>query len=168
MGRFESFIGVDFWTALFVLLNTIAIFLVARKFLFQPVHKLISDRQSEIDRMYADAQKLRLDAERADNELKQKLASAQSESDRIVKEALNRAETKEREIISAARKEAAEVLDKAALDAQREKKQVLSDAKDEIASIAVAIAEKVVQKQLDESDQAKLANEFIARLGDDQ
>ena len=65
MGRFESFIGVDFWTALFVLLNTIAIFLVARKFLFQPVHKLISDRQSEIDRMYADAQKLRLDRHRA-------------------------------------------------------------------------------------------------------
>ena len=33
MGQFESFIGVDFWTALFVLLNTCAIFVVARKFL---------------------------------------------------------------------------------------------------------------------------------------
>ena len=34
MGQFESFIGVDFWTALFVRLNTLAIFLVARKYLF--------------------------------------------------------------------------------------------------------------------------------------
>lgn len=34
MGQFESFIGVNFWTALFILLNTCSIFVVARKFLF--------------------------------------------------------------------------------------------------------------------------------------
>ena len=44
MGQFESFIGVDFWTALFVLLNTCAIFVVARKFLFTPVHNMIESR----------------------------------------------------------------------------------------------------------------------------
>lgn len=57
MGQFESFIGVDFWTALFVLLNTCAIFVVARKFLFTPVHNMIESRQKEIDQMYADAEK---------------------------------------------------------------------------------------------------------------
>ena len=49
MGQFESFIGVDFWTALFVLLNTLAIFVVAKKFLFVPVHNMIESRQKEID-----------------------------------------------------------------------------------------------------------------------
>ena len=57
MGQFEGFIGVDFWTALFVLLNTLAIFFVARKFLFKPVRKIIEDRQKEIDGMYSDAGK---------------------------------------------------------------------------------------------------------------
>ena len=47
MGQFESFIGVNFWTALFVLLNTCSIFVVARKFLFTPVHNMI---ESEGDR----------------------------------------------------------------------------------------------------------------------
>ena len=41
MGQFESFIGVNFWTALFILLNTCSIFVVARKFLFTPVHNMI-------------------------------------------------------------------------------------------------------------------------------
>ena len=46
---FESFLGVNPWTALFVLLNTLTIFFVAKKFLFGPVMKIIDDRQKEID-----------------------------------------------------------------------------------------------------------------------
>lgn len=53
MGQFESFIGVNFWTALFILLNTCSIFVVARKFLFTPVHNMIESRQKEIDQLYA-------------------------------------------------------------------------------------------------------------------
>ena len=62
MGQFESFIGVNFWTALFILLNTCSIFVVARKFLFTPVHNMIESRQKEIDQLYADAEKAKTDA----------------------------------------------------------------------------------------------------------
>ena len=55
MGQFEAFVGVNFWTALFILLNTLIIFFVAKKFLFKPVMKIIQDRQQEIDDMYAKA-----------------------------------------------------------------------------------------------------------------
>ena len=44
MAQFEAFIGVNFWTALFTLLNTLTIFFVARHFLFRPVMKIIKDR----------------------------------------------------------------------------------------------------------------------------
>ena len=63
MGQFESFIGINFWTALFVLLNTLAVFFTAKKFLFGPVSKMIADRQAEIDGMYADAGKAKEDAQ---------------------------------------------------------------------------------------------------------
>ena len=52
---FESFLGVNPWTALFILLNTLTIYFVAKKFLFAPVMKMITDRQQEIDNLYADA-----------------------------------------------------------------------------------------------------------------
>lgn len=168
MGQFESFIGVDLWTALFVLLNTLAIFFVARKFLFKPVHKLISDRQAEIDEMYAEADRQKQSAESMAKELGEKLQDAQNESDRIVKDALVRAEGKEREIVAAARTEAQAVLDKAAKDAEKEKLRALNEAKDEIASISINIAEKVLQRQLGDSDQSKLVDEFISRLGEDK
>ena len=55
MEGFESFIGVDFWTALFTLINFIVTFLILKKLLFKPVKKMIDDRQQEIDDLYADA-----------------------------------------------------------------------------------------------------------------
>ena len=55
MEQFESFIGVNFWTALFTLLNFLALFFVAKHFLIGPVMQLIQARQKEIDDLYADA-----------------------------------------------------------------------------------------------------------------
>ena len=52
---FESFLGVNPWTALFILLNTLTIFFVAKKFLFGPVMNIIQERQQEIDDLYAGA-----------------------------------------------------------------------------------------------------------------
>ena len=48
---FESFIGVNFWTALAVLGNTLLIYFIGKKFLFKPVKKMIDSRQQEIDDM---------------------------------------------------------------------------------------------------------------------
>ena len=55
MTGFESFVGVNPWTALFTFCNMLITFAVLRKFLFKPVKKMIDDRQQEIDTMYADA-----------------------------------------------------------------------------------------------------------------
>ena len=71
---FESFIGVNFWTALFVLLNTIALFLVLKKKLFVPVKKMIDDRQKEIDDMYQSADEAQRTAMALETEYKQKLS----------------------------------------------------------------------------------------------
>ena len=54
MTGFESFVGIDPWTALFTFCNMMITFAVLKKFLFKPVKKMIDDRQQEIDTMYAD------------------------------------------------------------------------------------------------------------------
>ena len=78
MGQFESFIGVNFWTALFVLLNTLIIFLVAKKFLFVPVHNMITQRQEEIDGMYSAADQAKSDAQALKDEYQSRIADAQA------------------------------------------------------------------------------------------
>ena len=163
---FESFIGVNFWTALFVLLNTLAIFFVAKKFLFVPVKNMIDSRQKEIDAMYDAAGAAKESAQALENEYKEKLAQAQQTSERMVKEAVARGQNRQDEIISQANAEARAILDKAAADIAQEKKKALNDAKNEISEMAMAIAEKVVGRELNDVDQAKLVDEFIEELGD--
>ncbi len=163
---FESFIGVNFWTALFVLLNTLAIFFVAKKFLFVPVKNMIDSRQKEIDAMYDAAGAAKAEAQALESEYKEKLAEAQQTSDRMVKEAVARGQSRQDEIISQANAEARAILDKAAADIAQEKKKALNDAKNEISEMAMAIAEKVVGRELNDVDQAKLVDEFIEELGD--
>ena len=163
---FESFLGVNPWTALFTLLNTLTIFFVARKFLFGPVTKIIDDRQKEIDDMYKSADSAKMQAEELRTDYQQKLTTAQATSERIVKEAVARGQRREEEILRQANAEASQMLNKAAADIAMEKKKAINDAKDEISGMAIAIAEKVVGRELNAADQAQLVDNFINELGD--
>ena len=163
---FESFLGVNPWTALFILLNTLTIFFVARKFLFNPVMKIITDRQQEIDDMYADAGSARQQAKALEAEYQQKLSAAQATSERIVKEAMARGQTLEEEIIRKANEDAAAIMSKASADIAMEKKKAVSEAKNEISGLAMAIAGKVVERELDSKDQQALIDSFIDGLGE--
>ena len=162
---FESFIGVNFWTALFIQLNTLAIFFVAKKYLFEPVKKMIDSRQKEIDDMYDSAGNAKAQAEALQAEYQQKLSAAQATSDRMVQEAVARGQAREEDILRQANAEAAAILDKATADIAQEKKKALNEAKDEISSLAMEIAGKVVGRALNAEDQAKLVDSFIDELG---
>ena len=55
-----EFLNINFFTALFTLLNTIALFLVLKKFLWGPVMNMIAQRQqARKDRNFALADQIR-------------------------------------------------------------------------------------------------------------
>ena len=163
---FESFLGVNPWTALFILLNTLTIFFVAKKFLFVPVMNMIESRQKEIDDMYDAAGQAKSEAEAMQSEYQQKLNQAQVTSERIVKEAVARGQAREEEIIRKANADASAIMDKASADIEMEKKKAINDAKNEISGLAMAIAGKVVERELNTADQADLIDRFINELGE--
>lgn len=165
-GQFEAFLGVNPWTALFILLNTLTIYFVAKKFLFGPVMKIIKDRQDEIDGMYNDAQTAKSEADAMRDEYAQKLSEAQATSEKLVKEAVVRGQAREEEIIRNANAEADAIMDKAAASIAMEKKKAVNDAKDEISALAMAIAGKVVERELNDADQSQLIDSFIDDLGE--
>ena len=163
---FEELLGVNPWTALFTLANTVALFLVMKKFLWVPVLKMIEDRQQEIDSMYAEADSAQAEAKRVQAEYQQKLSVAAETSERMVKEAVVRGQNREEEIIRQANREADAIREKASADIAREKKQAVSEAKNEISSLAMEIAGKVVGQSLDAARQEQLVDSFLEELGE--
>lgn len=167
MEGFEAFLGVNFYDAIFALLNFVALFLVLKKFLFDPVMKIIADRQKEIDDMYAAAGEAKDQAATLQAEYEEKLSAAQQTGERIVREAVVRGQSREEEILRQANQEADAIRAKAASDIAREKKKAVNDAKCEISDMAMAIAGKVVGRALNGDDHARLIDSFIEELGED-
>lgn len=165
MGAGE-FLNINFFTALFTLANTVALFFVLKKFLFRPVMKLIDDRQKEIDDLYAHAGKSKEEAQKLEEEYRQKLEAAAQTGERLVKEAVARGQKREEEILAQANAEADAIRAKASADIAQEKKKALNDAKDEISGLALSIAGKVMGRELTCADQDRLVDSFIDALGD--
>ena len=70
------------------------------------------------------------------------------------------------ELIREARNEASAIKEKALSDIALEKKKAMNDVKDEISDLALQMAEKVVQKELDQADQQALIEDFLQNMGD--
>jgi F-type H+-transporting ATPase subunit b len=116
--------------------------------------------------MYASADLAKKQAEELQADYQQKLTVAHATSDRIVKEAVARGHAREEEILRNANAEAAAIMDKANADIALEKKKAINDAKNEISGLAMAIAGKVVGRELDAAGQSDLVDAFIDGLGD--
>ena len=94
-----EFLNINFFTSLFTLVNTIALFFVLKKFLFKPVMNMIQARQEEIDNMYLEAGNAKDEALALEAEYKEKLSQATLTGERMVKEAVERGQHREEEIL---------------------------------------------------------------------
>ena len=164
--NFESFVGVNFWTMLFAWANLLIVYLFLSKLLFKPIKNMIDSRQKEIDDMYSDAEKSRASAAESKAEYEEKLSRAGEESEEILRRAVRRAELREEEILKEANEKAARVLERAEEQIELEKKRAINEVKDEVSSIAIDIAEAVIERDIKKADHDALIDEFIDKLGE--
>ncbi|MBO4212070.1 MAG: F0F1 ATP synthase subunit B [Oscillospiraceae bacterium] len=166
MSGFEGFIGFNPWTAMFTLLNMVLTFLILKKFLFQPVNQMIDARQKEIDDLYSDAANVRQDAEAMREDYSRKLAEAKETSAQIVSEAKQEANRCGDEILRQARQDADALRLKADAEIALERKKALNEVKNDISRIALDIAGKVVEKELNTTEHERLIEGFLRDMGD--
>lgn len=165
-GDYFPFLTIDPVTMIATLINTLILFLVLKHFLFKPVNKILDERKKNVEDTYRQADEKLTEAARLESEYTEKLANAKAESAEIVKNATKRAQTRSDEIIAEAKSEASSIIVKANADIEKEKKRAVNQIKDEISDIALAVAEKVVEKEIDPKDHERLIESFISELGE--
>ena len=163
---FESFVGVNFWTCLFTLVNLFILYKFMKKLLFKPVMNMIDSRQKEIDDLYADANQSKEDAALLKSEYESRLTEAKNEGEQIIKDANRRAQLREEEIIREAQEKAAQTLKRADEQVELEKKRAMNEIKDDVSIIAVDIASAVLSRSIKRDDHAELIDSFIENLGE--
>ena len=94
------------------------------------------------------------------------MRQAKAKADDLILSAQKTASQRGEEIISQAQQQAAQLKSKASADIALEKKKAINDAKNEISDLAMAIAGKVVERELSSADQDGMIDRFIEELGD--
>ena len=163
--QFEQFVGVNFFTMIFAWINLIILYVFLKKLLFKPVKNMIDSRQKEIDDMYSDAEDSKRSAEEMKAEYEEKLTHASEDAEEILRGAQRRAQLKEEEILKEANLKASRTLERAEEQIELEKKRAVNDVKDEVSSMAIGIAEAVIERDIGKNDHKALIDDFINKLG---
>ena len=163
---FLDFFTIDKGTILLTLCNTLILFLILRHFLFGRVNKILEERQNIIETTYEEADQAKESALILKQDYSLKLQSAKDESAEIIRSATKKAQSRSDEIIFAAKDEASGLMNKASSEIELEKKRAVNQIKDEISDIAIALATKVVEKEIRSEDNDRLIEEFISSLGE--
>ena len=159
-------ISVNIWQILISLINLLIMFRILKRFLFKPVKKVVDARQEQVQKLYSDADESLNSAKQMKNEYEQRLASARQEADAMIKTAQTTAQKKGDQILADAKQQAAHVKQKAEAEIAPQKKQILLDVRGEISGLAVDIASKVVEREVNQKDYDGFVDEFIRNVGE--
>lgn len=166
MDKYLAFFTVDVWTVVFTWVNMLILFTVMKKLLFKPVMNILDQRDAEIKKIYDDANEANEKAVNLEKEYSEKMAQARDEAGEIIKQATLTAQKREKEIIESAHEQVAAMTRRAETQIEQERKKAYQEIKDEISDISVAIAGKMVQREITAADHEALISQFIENVGE--
>ena len=166
MDLYQSLVTVNPVTLIAQICNLFITLAVVKIFFLDKIKAILDQRREAADREITDAQAAKAEALEIKQTYEQNMKDAKAEASNILDRAHKTAVSRSEEIIRQANEEAVAIRSKASADIAQEKKKAINDAKDEIAGISLAIAGKVVGRELSADDQKNLIDSFINELGD--
>lgn len=147
---------------------TIATFLVLlallAKFAWGPLLRALEERQALIRKSLEDAQLARQELERLNQEQQKIIASARAEADSIVSQSRSDAERLRQELRESARAEAANIVKNAERQIELQTHQALRQIRQEAVDLSVAIASKLIARNLSKEDNDRLIQQTLAQF----
>lgn len=157
-------ISVNLWQIAVSLVNLLLLFLVVKKFLYKPVHKMLDARQARIDADYAAANEARVKAEADQKAYEDKLSEAHREAEGVIHSAVELAAQREKELLGDAKKKADGIVRQAQNSAEMERKKAEESIKQEIVVVSSLLTEKILEREVKTEDHRELIDRFMEDL----
>ncbi len=163
---YQSLVTVNPVTLIAQICNLFIQLLIVKIFFLDKIKAILDKRREAADKQIADAETAKSEAAAIKQTYEQNMREAKAKADDLLLTAQKTASLRSEEIISQAQQQAAQLRSKASSDIEMERKKAINDAKNEISDLALAIAGKVVERELTDTDQEQLINRFLDELGD--
>ena len=152
--------GLFIWT----ILTFLVLVGLLTKFAWRPLLLALESRQQNIQQALDDAEKAKQELERLNQESAQIIRQARVEADQIVAMSRSDAERLREEMRQKARAEADGIVKSAERQIQLETARAIQQIRHEAADLSVAIASKLIQRNLTKEDNEKLIDEALKQL----
>ena len=163
---YQSLVTVNPVSLIAQICNLFIQLLIVKIFFLDKIKAILDQRREAADKQIAEAEAAKSEAKAIKETYEQNMRVAKAKADDLLLSAQKTATLRSEEIISQAQAAAAQLKSKASADIEMEKKKAINDAKDEISGLAMAIAGKVVERELTVADQEQLIDRFLDELGD--
>jgi F-type H+-transporting ATPase subunit b len=161
LSPFAGNVGNAIWTLAIFLL----VVLILGKFAWGPVLALLQERERFIHKSLADAKHDREEAEARLKEYAAKVQSARAEAGAIVEEARRDAEKLREDLKQRARTEADTMVQNAERQITLQTQRAIQEIRREAVDLSVAIASKIIQRNITKEDNQRLIDETIRQVG---
>lgn len=157
---FDTNPGLIVWT----ILSFLVLLIVLAKFAWNPILKMLGDRECQIRTALEQAERARTEAAEMIKQNEKNLARAEEEYQKMIREGKAFAEKIKDEIVVKAKQQAEQELKHAAEEIQRNVEAAKLQLRSEVADLAIKATEKILEETLDENRQKKLTDSVINKL----
>lgn len=153
--------GLIFWT----LITFFIVAFVLRRAAWGPILKAVGEREKAISDSIEAAKRERAEAEKLLGEQKTAIAGARAEAAEMMRKNQVDMEKFREDLMGKSRKEAEDLKTDARRSIEEEKNKAVADLKAHSVSLAIQIAEKLMEEKLDDAKHKALAEKFVNELG---
>lgn len=154
-------IGINLPLLVAFVINFVILFGLLSIVLYKPVLKMLDERQAKIKESLEQAEQIKEEVARSDEQIKANLKTAHKEEQALIAQAAQIGERLTEEAKEKARQEAESLIAKAHAEIGRERDKAIGELRKEFVDIAILAAEKVINETLDREKHRKLIDEVL-------
>ena len=147
-------------TILAQIINFLILLFILAKFAYKPICNMLEERKERIANDLAAAESAKVEAQEMRQSYEDQLQAARKEAQEIVEKAVQEAKA----VLSDLRQQLDTERDKARREIEEERDQAMKSLREDIVFMSVAMASKVVEKDMNSETNAKLIDDAIAHL----
>lgn len=156
--------GIEWEILIWQVVNFGVLFWILSRFLYKPLKKVIHDREKKIAASLHEADQLKKKSKEMEGEFKRQMSDQRKEIEEMHEKARKANEQLRKELRAQAEGEAKRIIEEARAAADEDKKEIMASVEDEVKRLAVALAGKVLEKEIDETKEMELMTEAVDML----
>ena len=155
-------LNVDLKLVLVNIIGFVILLVVAKKMVFDPIGKVVTERDSDISGQYDRLESAQREMEALKSDYESRLTAIEAEAREKIQTAIKEAQAARDQILSDANQKSHEIVSKAEAEAERAKEQAMTELRMRIVDIAVGTTRRISGESLSADRQAALVDEYIA------